>query len=81
VEWRPSGAVSDELQYRDQQGHTYIALQDGYFLDPKGTLRITLSPSEGYNGIRKILLNRADYPVFERSCRDWVERVVYPPLA
>jgi hypothetical protein len=78
----PSGGLS--LSYIDTAGKSHSTLRDGYLLDPTpgGVLRINpanlLSITERFDPVkvRKIqmsgravvILNRADFPVWERRC-------------
>ena len=72
----PSGTLTTELPAGN--GTVYKQLFDGYLLDPNGKLRITVSPSEGMGGMRKIVLNCADYPVIGKTCQTVTETI--PPI-
>ena len=71
----PSGVRFQEIP--DGTGRTYKQLEDNYFLDPDGRLRIVVPAAEGMGGVRKVVLNRLDYPIVQKQCH--TETTTAPP--
>jgi len=61
-----SGVQFMEIPY--SSGQIFKQLDDNYFLDPDGRLRITVPAAEGMGGVRKVVLNRANYPIVQKAC-------------
>jgi hypothetical protein len=52
----------------DASGRVFKQLDDNYFLDPDGRLRIVVPAAEGMGGVRKVVLDRLDYPIVQKAC-------------
>lgn len=84
--WAPSGhgarGANDKSGVRvteipDGSGRIYKQLDDNYFLDPDGRLRIVVPAAQGMGGVRKVVLNRLDYPIVQKQCH--TETTTSPP--
>jgi hypothetical protein len=73
---KPTGTLTEDIPDATT-GRVYKQLDDNYFLDGSGKLRIEMLHGEGHGGRRKVVLSRADYPVVEKECH--VETTSEPP--
>ena len=81
--YAPAGAgvrgPNDGLDAKDYQaGSVTYRATNVYVDDASGKLRISVPSSQGYGGVAKVWLSRADYPVFDKVCT--TETVTVPPI-
>jgi hypothetical protein len=83
VVYAPAGAgvrgQFDGLNTQDYVNGTATYHATNVYVDDRsGKLRIAVPAGQGYGGVTKVWLSRADYPVFDRACT--TETINIPPM-